>query len=158
MNLKISLRAGDETCKQRNSDLDDIVFTVADTQYERTIRGLVSCDCPIDNVRIRRKFDIVSFPIRTQRHDIKVCSHGTAATTIFITTNGLHRIQYKCSRGAIATTSLNSIQAVSSKRIAVAIAACEQPFREVTWCVSFLNQRDNYVHDNKSSSQAKYFL
>ena len=44
--------------------------------------------------------------------NIKGCSHGE----IFITTNGLNGIQRKCSHSMTATTTLNSLQLISSEK------------------------------------------
>ena len=44
--------------------------------------------------------------------NLKSCSHGA----IFIATNGLCGIQRKCSHGATATITLNSLQLINSEK------------------------------------------
>ena len=49
---------------------------------------------------------------------------------LFITTNGLHRIQYKFSHGVIGAMTLNPVQLINcDEQIAVAITPCEQPIK-----------------------------
>ena len=58
----------------------------------------------------------------------KGCSHSVTASAIFY--HNKRKIKCKCSRGAIATVTLNSIQPINcDKQIAVTIAPCECAFR-----------------------------
>ena len=51
----------------------------------------------------------------------------------FIATNGLYKIQCRCSQGAIATMTQNHIQPITcDKQIAVAVALCECALRFMT--------------------------
>ena len=72
----------------------------------------------------------------------KGCSHSVIASAIFY--HSKCRIKYKCSCGAIATMTLNSIQPINcDKQIAVTIAPCECTVRVYLhlWLVQFLPPR-----------------
>ena len=68
------------------------------------------------------------FWIKGSSHSVKGCSHDTIATTIF-SSQEMCCTRF-CLHGAIATMTLNAMQAIScDKQIAVIISQCKQPLR-----------------------------